>query len=338
MKVRKEAVILAVIIIGLSLYLILNKRDRNLYEVPELAPIPVAEISKLRFASAGDTIVMTRKAGNWVINDAAYPGDANKIKRVSELVANLKLATLISESKAYQRYELDDAHKIAVQVWQSGKLVREFDVGKTASSHRHTFVKLADDPRIYHAHENLRSQLAGDTDAFRDKRVMSFEKEQIKGVHIQKDDQQLTFKKEIKEAAEEDASTQSQQSGHEQEKYHWKDAEGNLADANKIDRLIKDMSDLKCQRYIDDKTKSDLSNPMVTLTLEGSETYALSLFDKSDEDSDYPAISSQSDYPFLLSGWRADQVVKFMDEIQTNDKEPETSESDDGTDLDIPKN
>ncbi len=327
MKVRKEALILAIIIIGLSLYLIFNKQDRNLYEVPKLEPIQIAEISKLLIASAEDTIEMTRKAGKWVINEAAYPGDDNKIKRVSALVADLKLATLISESKAYSRYELDQAHKINVQVWQTDKLVREFDVGKTASSQRHTFVKLANDHRVYHANENLRSQLEGDTDVFRDKSVMSYETTLIKRVHIQSDDEAEIFSKVGEKAAKEEESAQNNQVSQNPTKDLWKNSMDNLVDEKKISRLIKDMSALKCQAYIYDKVKSDFSNPIVTLTLEGAEKYVLSLYEKTEEDSDYPAISSQSDYSFLLSGWRGDQVVKFIADMKPVDKQPEASKS-----------
>ena len=331
MKVRKEAVILAVIIIGLSLYLILNKRDRNLYEIPKLDPIPVAEISKLRLTSAKDTIMMTRKAGNWVINDAAYPGDEDKIKRVAQLVADLQLATLISESKAYERYELDEAHKIAVQVWQADKLVREFDVGKAASSHRHTFIKLADDHRIYHASENLRSQLEGDTDTFRDKTIMSFDAKLISLIHIISGAEEKTFDKVNVETNEEVNSTDNE-SVQGQKIILWKDSKGNQVDEKKIDRLINDMSNLKCQSFIYDKTKSDFSNPITTLTLEGTESYILSLFEKIDEGSDYPAISSQSDYPFLLSGWRGDQFVEFLNEIQPQEQQLESTKSGSGSD------
>jgi len=285
----------------------------------------------MRLASAEDTIVMTRKAGKWVVNEAAYPGDENKIKRVSEMVAKLKLATLISESKAYERYELDDAHKITVQVWRTDELVREFDVGKTASSHRHTFVKLADDPRVYHANDNLRSQLEGTTDTFRDKSVMSYEAAQIERVHIQSADEQNAFSKVNAEAAEETKVSDSDRSDPEQQSVLWKDAEDNLVDATKINRLIKDISALKCQTYIYGKTKADFSNPIATLTLEGQETYTLSLFEKTDQNADYPAISSQSDYPFLLSGWRGDQVVKFLADMKPANKQPNAPESDAGT-------
>ena len=47
MKIRKEAIILGIVIVVLSLYLIFNKSDRSLYELPELKPVPVSIISKM---------------------------------------------------------------------------------------------------------------------------------------------------------------------------------------------------------------------------------------------------------------------------------------------------
>jgi lipopolysaccharide export system protein LptC len=47
MKVKKEYIILAVLIVALSLYLIFHKRDRAQYELPVLQEVPVAEITKI---------------------------------------------------------------------------------------------------------------------------------------------------------------------------------------------------------------------------------------------------------------------------------------------------
>ena len=82
MKIRKEAVILGVVIVVLSLYLVFNKRDRNLYDLPNLKPLTVSEISKITLDSSEGTILLTQKAGEWVVNEAAYPGDKTTIKRV----------------------------------------------------------------------------------------------------------------------------------------------------------------------------------------------------------------------------------------------------------------
>jgi hypothetical protein len=174
MKIRKEAVILGVVIVVLSLYLIFNKSDRSLYDLPNLKPVPVSEISKVTLDSSEGLILLIQKAGEWVVNEEAYPGDKNNIKQLTGIVANLRLTTLISESKNYERYDLDPDHKIAIKAWTGDKLVREFDVGKVASGHRHTYVKLAGNHRVYHAEEMFRSRIEGKADKFRDKTVMFF--------------------------------------------------------------------------------------------------------------------------------------------------------------------
>jgi hypothetical protein len=57
-----------------------------------------------------------------------------------------------------------------------------------------------------------------------------------------------------------------------------------------------------------DKTKEDLKSPVFTATLKGLNTYTISIFEKKDEQ--YPAVSSGSEYPFLLSERKANQIMK----------------------------
>jgi hypothetical protein len=64
-----------------------------------------------------------------------------------DTLGGLTLTALVSESKNYALYELDDAQKANVKAWQGDQLKRDVDVGKAAPSFRHTFVRLAGDDR-----------------------------------------------------------------------------------------------------------------------------------------------------------------------------------------------
>ncbi|MBW1691689.1 MAG: DUF4340 domain-containing protein [Deltaproteobacteria bacterium] len=64
---------------------------------------------------------------------------------------------MVSESRDYSRYQLDDEHKITVKAYIGEKLTRELDVGKAAPSYRHTFVRLKENEFVYHARENFRN-------------------------------------------------------------------------------------------------------------------------------------------------------------------------------------
>ena len=314
MKIRKEAVILGIVIVVLSLYLIFNKSDRSLYELPELKPILASKISKMTIDSSEGSIVFIRKAGGWVINEEAYPGDETNIKRVADIVADLTLTTLISESKNYGRYDLDPDHAITIKAWEGDKLLREFDVGKSASGHRHTFVKLVGDHRVYQAGDGFRNKVQEKADMFRNKTVMSFEPERIEQVQVSKKDKQSIFVKEKTPQASSETPVDGGTMEMETAKPLWKNAAGEVVKENKLTKLIGDMSSLKCSAFVYDRQKADFEDPIAMITFKGAEEYTLQIFEQLEKDaSEYPAFSSQNDYPFFIPKWQADQVIKALD-------------------------
>ena len=316
MKIRKEAVILGILIVVLSLYLIFNERDRSLYDLPVLKPISTSELSKMTIESSEDSIVFIRRAGAWVVNEEGYPGDETSIDRVADVVANLRLTTLISESKNYGRYDLDPEHAITIKAWEGDTLVREFRVGKAVSGHRQTFVKLADDHRVYHAGEGFRNKVQGKADMFRDKTVMSFDSGQIKQVRlINKDAQGIFMKETAPETPSEkpaDGDSQKTKTVHSV----WRNADGEVVKENKLTKLMDDFSSLKCSAFVYDRQKSEFTEPIAMITFQGAEEDTLQIFEPLEKDaSEYPAISSQNDYLFLVPKWQADQVINALADI-----------------------
>jgi len=312
MKIGKEAVILVIVIVVLSLYLFFNKSDRSFYELPDLKPIPASKISKVTIDSPEDSITFIRKAGAWVVNEEAYPGDETSIKSVVDMIGGLSLTALISESKNYERYELDPDHKITIKAWEEGKLVREFDVGKSASGHRHTFVKLAGDDRVYQARDNFRNKVQKKADMFRYKTVMSFNTDQIEQVQVVKKESQSIYKREKAPQSTAETSADDNKKEMDTAKIIWKNAEGEVVAEKKLSKLISDMSSLKCSAFIYDRQKDDFKNPVTSISFLGAEENTLQIFDGHEKDaSEYPAVSSQNDYPFFIPKWQADPVIDF---------------------------
>lgn len=325
MKIKKEVIFLGIVIVLLSMYLIFKTNDRSLYELPELKPVPLSKISKITLDSSKGSVVLTRKAGGWVVNEEAYPGDDATIKRVSDIVANLTLTTLISESKNYDRYDLGPDHAVAIKAWEGDKLVREFDVGKAASSHRHTFVRLSGDQRVYHAQENFRSRVEGNADTFRNKTVLTFETGLIEQVHISKQDAEGVFIREKNPEAGSEKTSDGEATETKAADPIWKNATGDILEKDKITKLIDDFSSLKCRAFIYDRQKSDFTEPIARATFKGAENYTLQIFEQLEKDaSEYPAISSQNDYPFMLPKWQADQIMNALADIVPSEKENAT--------------
>jgi len=313
MKVKKEYIILAVLIVALCLYLVFHKRDRTQYELPVLQDVPVAEITKIEISKPdGTTIALEKKDDRWLIAPEAYPAEAGKMSVVLESIGNLTLTALVSESKSYERYGLSKEEKIGVKAWAGEGLKRDFEVGKAASSFQHTFVKIAGDPRVFHARENLKSRFDQTVDGLRDKTVLKLEPPEVQSIEI--GDGKKTVSLARKPIPVEVGQTQDKESPSNQEQDVWESAEGKV-DESKVTQILSALSNLKCRSYLYDKKKSDFEEPVYTLTLKGVEEHTLAFFGKDEKNNDYPAVSSQSDSPFLIPEHQANRIMLPLDQV-----------------------
>ena len=184
MKLKKEYIVLVLIIIALSAYLYMRSADRTLYQLPQIPPINEKDLTKLEITSGKATIVLNKKDDKWYIEPSEYSTDANKVKGMLEAIKNLSLTALVSESKDYNRYELEEGQKINVKAYQGDNLKLDIDVGKTASSFRHTFVRPSGDERVFHARGNLKNAFDVTVDMLRDKTVLSLKPAEIQQLNI----------------------------------------------------------------------------------------------------------------------------------------------------------
>ena len=324
MKTKKEYIILIALILALSLYLFLYKSDRTHYELPETRDIDRKDISKIELAKTDASILLEKKGDAWYIEPQGYPADADKVDKMLAVIENLTLTALVSESKSYNRYDLNVEKKITVRAWTGDTLAREFEVGKTASSYRHTFVKLTDDHRVYHARENFRDKFDTAVDSLRDKAVLTFDPDEIQELKVTQNDESVVLRRmQVTEEASPDQEAQAQSPPSPALKTIWQTDGGKQGDDSTLNTLLSTLSNLKCQKYIDDRKKDDFTKPIYTLQLKGTQEYALSIFAKTDKDAtDYPAVSSENDYPFVLRASQADNIMKKPDELL---KKPEKS-------------
>jgi hypothetical protein len=328
MKMKKEYLILAAVIVGLSIYLFARKTDRALYELPQLPEISGKKISKIEISGPEGTTVLNRADEDWSIGPQKYPASKNKVQQMIDTIEDLKLTALISEAKDYIRYDLSDDKKVSVKAWTGDSLSREFEMGKAASSFQHTFVKLADDPKVYHARDNFRNKFDQSLNDLRDKSVLSFTVSDIQEVNLTKGSESLMFgRKEVPLDKKSDSETAEKNQPPIKAEMVWQTADGRKADRAKLDRLLSTLAQLSCEEYINDRKKEDFSDPIFTIQVKGTQEYSLSIFAKLNEDADnYPAISSQSEYVFLLEGWKADSLMPKLDEIVEKAKKEEKDE------------
>ncbi len=319
MKLKKEYLILAAVMVALILYLTLHRSNRTHYTLPEISSIPGKQISKIAFEKAGGTVVLNKKDNTWYIGPKAYPADSDKVQDILNVIVNLKVTALVSESKNYVRYDLNPDKKIHVKAWQGESLVREFDIGKAAATFQHTFVKLAENPNVYHARGDFRQKFHGTVEDLRDKTVLSFVQKDLREIKIIGDKKTVALH--LKQGVEadgknKDAAAKTGKSSEPQTP--WVDANNKKVDAVKVARLLGFLNRLECEAYMDDSKKNDFKDTVYAVTLQGAKDYTLSIFAKENKDEKtYPAVSSENDSPFLLSDTQIDSLKSHMDEIKT---------------------
>jgi len=326
MKVKKEYIILALVIIALSVYLAMRTSDRTQYKLPDVPPLAAKDISKLQITRDKVVIVINKKDDKWHIAPEEYPADGSKVKNMLDAIENLTLTALVSESKNYALYDLNAEKRINVKAWQAENLKRDVDLGKTASSFRHTFVKTAEDERVYHARGNFRNNFDFNVDDLRDKLVLALNPAEIQQFQVINDQQSLTLNKTQASVVVEGSQTAKQtEATPEANKPVWQASDGRPVDEAVVGQIFNTVSKLRCEKFITDRRKDEFTSPLYTLQMQGAQKYSLSIFAKtSEKDTNYPAVSSGSNYAFLLSG---SQVEKIMKDPLKAVKAPEASET-----------
>jgi len=322
MKIRKEFIVLALIVAALSGYLVWQRQKPTAYRLPDLPPVDRSEVTRIRIERPGGAPVALKKIDQtWRVGDELFKADIDKVNGILETIETLALTALASETGQYARFHLDDAHRIRVQAWAGDRLQRDFAIGKTAPTYRHTFVQLADDEKVYHAREDFRGRFDRDLDQLRDKRVLTFDREKIQTVSLAVGKAKpLTFTRVQAQPAAEETGRKEEKAG--PAAFRWQGAKGSTVDGETLDNLVSSLASLECERYLYDRSKADLEGAkpdfVVELTGEREQPYRLLLFsplEGEQEDRPRPGVSSENDHPFVVSAFHsrelADQIAKL---------------------------
>ena len=314
---KKEYLILLAVIIAACLYLYLKDRDQINYQLPEVTALEENQIAKIEISRPGEDPIRLEKADEkWRISPAGLPADEARVKEMLAALSGLTLTALVSESGDYERYDLSPERAIVVTARsQADGLLRRLTLGKRAASYHHTFVRLGEDPGVYHAGGSLHDTFDKDSDDLRDKTVLAFDPETVDHVAIAMAGETLELKKEtpasLPPEAEGTAPAQTSQPS-----AVWTAVDGRPVDQTGIEGLLKTLANLKCGGYPAEGETADLKTPDYTVTLTGRESHTLSLFSRQAEDrSDYFGRSSQNASIFTLPAHQAEAVMKKPSEL-----------------------
>lgn len=331
---KKEYIIPVLIIISLAAYLALRSTDQTHYELPSLNTIENGKIDRLKITlRKSDSVELVKKDDKWFIEPKGYLADIAKVTKMLQEAAGLTVTELVSESSNYQRYDLDDDKKINIQVFEGGNKIREFDIGRVAPTYKHTFARQLDNPNIYYAQNAMKTTFDHTVNTLRDKTVHTFKADAVNEMEIRKGELSLVIaKKEIPAKAETEAKETTQTPTKENpadaasasaQEIQWQDTQHQPMDKKSVDSLLKTLSDLKCESYLEDNAKDTLKNPSWTVTVktDADTTYTLAVFplppsgDGEEENEFVSATSSANQYAFELPNHKAKSMETHLDKL-----------------------
>ncbi len=332
MKIKKEYMILLGIIAVLVIYLIFGTgRSKMSYAIPDLKSLDQSEITRIEVIQADRSLTLAGEGDVWKIQPQEFLADPVKIQDMLKTIAELRLTDLAAESQDFQRYDLDEDSRITVKAFKADEMLRQFDIGKTPSTYRHTFVRMADDTKVYYAKESFRSRFEIEINDLRDKGVMEFDKNEISEIRITQANETLVFVKKAVPAPQEAGETEAEGEAVTEpppeppaDQEAWVTSDGRTGDKADLDTILSELSDLRCDEFLEEGSPDQDQEPVFSVTVKGAKDFTLRIFPKQDTESgSYPALSSESSYPFLLSTYKAERIIKKKKDLFPEEQEEE---------------
>lgn len=304
---KNEYIILLVAIAILSAYLLLNKRGSVNYSMPVLSKVDRDSISKLVIKKGSAKVTLTKNDSKWTITEDGSNAEKAPVDQMLKAIDELNLTSLVSESENYAVYDLDEKNGIEVKVLDaSDKVIRRMVIGKAATSFGQTLVTVGDDDKVYHAKGNIRNLFDKSVPTLRDKSVMTFSE----------DISEITLHDGTKDVVIMRAPAEPSQEGDDEKKeteVKWQTKDGEPVKKTDIDDIINTLKNLRCDKYVEGKRKTDLKDSTYSITLKGNKSYTITLFAK--DGSLHQATSSESNFAFLLADHKANKIKKDLSAI-----------------------
>ncbi|HHO75158.1 MAG TPA: DUF4340 domain-containing protein [Deltaproteobacteria bacterium] len=316
MKIKKEYLVLILIIFALSGYLYFKSTDRLHYELPAVPHIVPGELTRMEISSKDQGLSLVKKDEAWYLQPGDYPVDAKKVEAMLAVLKDLSITEMVSESRNYLLYELDEESRITVKAYAGSSPVREFDIGKTAATYKHTYIRPAGDERVYHAKGSFRKDFEHTSADIRDKQVLAFNKGEIQSVKIAAAGTFTTINRE--DVPRDDPQQNTQATAMD---IQWKNQDGSPAEKETMDNLLNRLSTLSCKEYIEGRQKDEMGSPENTIVLSsGTRDYVLSLYAK--DSGTAPASSSRNDYVFILTAENLEEIETAVKKLMKASTEP----------------
>ena len=298
MKIRKNLIIPFAAIVILGLYLAFNTTGKMNYKIPEFNYIESKTIDKIEITGEKGKLNLYSENGVWKFDPDNYRADPSKMTKVLSFLENPQFIDMVSNSKNYQNYGLQEGKFIHIKARIVGNSSthpnRELLIGDQNQNGNFAFIRTPDNTAVFTVQANIRTLFDVNQNDLLDKQIFHMDTSKIDKIDLISDDQKTTINKTV------DSDN----------KDIWKSENGLDLDTTTIDQSLRYLGNSRFESYsLERSVNNDKNLFMVNLYEEGI-IHSLSILKKNEKN--YSALSSFTVEEFILSENTGTQIMKMF--------------------------
>jgi hypothetical protein len=322
-NVKKEYLILLIIIVVLTAYLL--KKDRNKTEtaLPELKRIDKTTIKKIIVKGPNGQFTIVVNKQKWSLLPETYPVIEGKVSKMVELLANTDISDLMSKAGKYDRYGLGEKTGTLVIAKGDKKDLRNIIIGHNSESGNRTFVKLKDDNNIYQARGDYKSSFNVSKQDIINKNIFTFNSSDIVELLIDVNGKKEHFVKvnktnkvnESKVSKKNKNKKTIADSKTDKEMIWVSKTDNKNVNGKAVDEYISKNANIRCESYIGKKNSDDISYMKIVFIDKTKKKYELNISKNLSDDKSEGRVemfSSKSNFKFYMT---KDDIKKLRVDI-----------------------
>jgi len=206
MKNSKTIVVLSLILLGLLLFALIfelpsEKYDDSKDEIsrPLIADLTTEEVAKIQIMKSDENIIMEKmgegEEASYVLKgEEDSPASQDLVNGFLDTLVNLKSGVVVSFNEdKHVEFGVNSELGTRVTLFSGEEeKIANIVIGNTADSGG-TYIKNEGEPEVYLVKTYIKSEVQRDANAWRDKTIISFDKENAREVSIKSGDQKAVF-------------------------------------------------------------------------------------------------------------------------------------------------
>ncbi len=189
-------IILAVLLVAAYFVMRDTSGEKKTLKLEEkLFAVDSASIDKLELKRNGKSITLERKGSLWnVTSPVLYAANQQFVASAVSNLKSYKVSSIVSENPSNKGfYGFNDTNVTQLNIYQNGTLAGTILIGKASTGASQTYIKKADNDKIYLAEEFLYNNFVKfDFTEWRDKAVVSIPRGSVKTIDFMPENEKYT--------------------------------------------------------------------------------------------------------------------------------------------------